>query len=1016
MSRIDRAFHRYARIRDPRALAYVFDHAAPELLALARCLAGATAEDVLQDTFLVAIERAGSFTEGARVLPWLCGILVHKAKESRRQPRPQPGPELDEEATGSDPAPGPEAEAARMEMRARVHDALARLPARYRAVMAPIVHEGLAPDEVARRLARNPSTVRTQVARGLEHLRRALPVGGAVVLVGRTQAAAQIARVRRTVLQHGGGEVAAAGGTGLLIAAALLVTALGVGAALLARDHTRAGDEPVAPVAAGASGRPDVLAGAAETAAPHAVVAGLANGAHAALAAGHGGSTSPSSTLVEVRGRCVDAESGAPLADCEVAVQGSMRNADTRLYWGEAAWQDPEPVHTGADGSFLLRVEPWPAMSYTVSTRAPGRPPSRTWFEGAAATDGLDLGPVRLERGHAVSGRAVDEDGSGVARMSLTLRWKGRSSVGLEEGGAAYFETDADGRWQPRSDTGRSHGPLVPARTYRYTWGVGLPGDEYTLGPNEVLPLALPEAGLAADGTVRLDLVVRPPLAIAGRIVDERDAPVGEALVSARLPAPDPRLPARPGHDWIAMVRASAEGAFSLLARADRQGTARLVVEGDFDTLAPEQPVAWGARDVVVRVRPRTPPPSEARPVLDVAVVDAVTGAPVERFGLRLWLPFQGNDRRGGGSKLSHAGEHAGGRVQVDDFEPGRHGLEVFPGRGHDRTFQDVEVPREGTATVQIAVAPVAFPHLEVRVQRADGTVVPGADVEVVEVLTGRTITERSFVLPAFGWSSNYDGIERGRGRTDASGACEVEVSRRSGVDTFALRVRAPDLPAAVLNGVPLLGDTGSALVTMPEPATLRVRLEPPSLTLLAPRLRLLRERRFVPTSPPSDGSGLPFSSDGTLVVRGLPPGEMQPELVAVVVAGLPIPHRLELLPPVQLEAGRTTELVARAPRLTPGRLHGRVIRAGEPRWTQATELLLDGRFEGENPPPIPSLVNPKHGPFRTEPDGTFEVVLPPGRYRLVAASAPAGQEPLRSVEEALVTPEGTVEQTFVMR
>jgi RNA polymerase sigma-70 factor (ECF subfamily) len=112
MSRIDRAFRRYRAARDPRALAFVFDRTAPELLRLARYLAPDAAEDVLQETFVVAMERAETFDPQARVLPWLVGILVRKAKEARRRRTP-----ADDASVPADATPGPEAAAAHAELR-----------------------------------------------------------------------------------------------------------------------------------------------------------------------------------------------------------------------------------------------------------------------------------------------------------------------------------------------------------------------------------------------------------------------------------------------------------------------------------------------------------------------------------------------------------------------------------------------------------------------------------------------------------------------------------------------------------------------------------------------------------------------------------------------------------------------------------------------------------------------------------------------------------------------------------
>ena len=171
MSRIDRAFRRFQRQGDPDALAFVFDRAAPELARLAAHLAPHAAEDVVQETFVFAIERVANFRQDERVLPWLVGILAHKAKEARRRQRRSP----DVERLPAPEVPPPLEDVARAELRDVLGAAIAALPARYRDVLEPQLREGLTPDAIAQRLGRSASTVRTQLSRGLERLRRLLP-------------------------------------------------------------------------------------------------------------------------------------------------------------------------------------------------------------------------------------------------------------------------------------------------------------------------------------------------------------------------------------------------------------------------------------------------------------------------------------------------------------------------------------------------------------------------------------------------------------------------------------------------------------------------------------------------------------------------------------------------------------------------------------------------------------------------------------------------------------------------
>ncbi|MFY9341133.1 MAG: sigma-70 family RNA polymerase sigma factor [Planctomycetota bacterium] len=215
-SGLDRAFGRYARTGDPGALARVFDGCAVELYRIGFHLLGDrhAAEDLVQQTFVVAIEQAKTFERSRRVLPWLCGILTNRALHLRRQARQRAA------AAVADAVADPVAEAAAREVQERVASTVRSLPEPYRQVLLMhLVHE-LAPKEVAEALARPDATVRTQLARGLELLRKALPIGFAGMAAGCVPAPVGLATVRAAVLAHAG-----AAGAGMAATAGLAVVA-----------------------------------------------------------------------------------------------------------------------------------------------------------------------------------------------------------------------------------------------------------------------------------------------------------------------------------------------------------------------------------------------------------------------------------------------------------------------------------------------------------------------------------------------------------------------------------------------------------------------------------------------------------------------------------------------------------------------------------------------------------------------------------------------------------------------
>ncbi len=176
-SSIDDLFARYHRLRDPADLDRVLAAARPRLARAARRWApdAATAEDLVQATLLAALRAIGTFEPGRRVLPWLIGILHNRALRARRAIERTPDP-----CRCTPPAapPDPFASARARDFEALVDAAIRAAPAPSRAVLELHLRHGLPPAEIARWLKRSPSTVRTQLQRGLEHLRRELSVAG----------------------------------------------------------------------------------------------------------------------------------------------------------------------------------------------------------------------------------------------------------------------------------------------------------------------------------------------------------------------------------------------------------------------------------------------------------------------------------------------------------------------------------------------------------------------------------------------------------------------------------------------------------------------------------------------------------------------------------------------------------------------------------------------------------------------------------------------------------------------
>ncbi|MCA8974811.1 MAG: sigma-70 family RNA polymerase sigma factor [Planctomycetes bacterium] len=195
---VEQEFLRYRDGREPEALGTVFDLVADELFAVALHLARDTAdaEDLVQATFLVAIERAVHWDAGRPLRPWLLGILQREAKARRRQRRRAPDPVRLPRPI----EPPPVQIALDRETRTVVGRAIATVPEPYREVLELRLVQTLPPLEIAERLRRSPGAVRTQLWRGLEILRQRLPEGLAIGLVPELIPRPAWAAVRRHVV------------------------------------------------------------------------------------------------------------------------------------------------------------------------------------------------------------------------------------------------------------------------------------------------------------------------------------------------------------------------------------------------------------------------------------------------------------------------------------------------------------------------------------------------------------------------------------------------------------------------------------------------------------------------------------------------------------------------------------------------------------------------------------------------------------------------------------------------
>ncbi len=223
----------YRESTDPQLLTEVYDRTAVKLLMVASHLCGSAseAEDIVQATFLGMLESIDRWNAERQVMPWLLGILANRVKRANRAKKRQVDPNRLSEFRSEEPLDLLEA----IEFSREIDEKLSRLPKPYQTVLVLRLKHGMGPAAIAEVLRRPQSTVRCQLTRGLEMLRKAIPASFVAGLFVMATPSRGLAMVRAHVIEQGGGQALT---TGILasrkltwlsaVAAVLAVTTLGL--------------------------------------------------------------------------------------------------------------------------------------------------------------------------------------------------------------------------------------------------------------------------------------------------------------------------------------------------------------------------------------------------------------------------------------------------------------------------------------------------------------------------------------------------------------------------------------------------------------------------------------------------------------------------------------------------------------------------------------------------------------------------------------------------------------------
>ena len=134
-------------------------------------VAGAEAEDAVQEAFVKAYRALPRFRPGAPFRPWLLRIVTNEARNRVRSAKRREALALRAAAVPGDAAPSPEAAAVEDEDRRVLLECFERLPDGDREVIAYRFFLDLSEAEMAAALEVPPGTVKSRLSRAMTRLR-----------------------------------------------------------------------------------------------------------------------------------------------------------------------------------------------------------------------------------------------------------------------------------------------------------------------------------------------------------------------------------------------------------------------------------------------------------------------------------------------------------------------------------------------------------------------------------------------------------------------------------------------------------------------------------------------------------------------------------------------------------------------------------------------------------------------------------------------------------------------------
>jgi len=539
--RLERLFARFCDQGDAAALGEVFDACAPQLLRIARHVApdAGEAEDLVQGTFLAAIEKRAGFDRSRKLAPWLTGILLKQASLARRARARA----LEADRLAPRSSEDPLDAAGARELSEALTAALARLSPSDRDVLIPLLLDGRRAVEIARELGRRPDTVHMSIHRGLARLRRLLPASFALAAATRAAQARGLDVVRMQVLRHARAELGLSGAVSASVVAGSLGVAMtmkkvalaaGVlGLALSAGGYRllwRTQEQPVSGVS-----RDSATLESAQQASAQANLASAPSvaGAQRTSVQGAQDKSSPAGFELLLQREGGEPASAALVALVDATGQVSGAKADARGLCGFTARSGPVEVFVRDDG--------------------------RLPFHARLESAGAERRTLELPRGEELAGRLWLPDGSAPPRFELQLRGdsapEGFARANIEVFQALELVRYGAPRFDARLQTHTDGSFKFQGLPQGWSGGLFLPKElVFVVGGLPTTESARPVA--AASRAMALPIAWRPR--ILGRLIESASGlPLAEAEFEGAVQWSD-------GGSTIHSARTNAQGRFTI--------------------------------------------------------------------------------------------------------------------------------------------------------------------------------------------------------------------------------------------------------------------------------------------------------------------------------------------------------------------------------------------------------------------------------------------------------------------